>query len=341
MNLFIFLGAGLLSIFIPDKVKVISGLQEDEYIEHLESLSSQIPLINLSNETALMNKARESIKYFIKLYSLRLTQFKKLHLDWEEIAGYINQLSRIFQIRGYFSESDNAVDLLFKVAEFSENNVALIQSFSSLLQASFTKPSKFEDVIAKTIMKIHDILYDTFINLEILKSPRTENTVLICLLNLAFYYYLKSEKDMAFSLLEMVRDAIDFKLPSQIGKFNVIRMYLHLIEYRILVKEENFSLEGASSLHKVVEEIFNCFKSQVYISSEDSILYPIVQFEAINDLFIYHSLRFTTNKMGPYVRSLLSHGLSNGCALRTIQTASIYSYIHYQSECMTKFLVSF
>lgn len=295
----------------------------------------------LSKETTLIDKARESLKYFVKFHSLRSNSFEKLNIDWDQVASYVSTLSRIFHVRGYSNEKANAMKFLFQVAELAHNNVAWMQSFSFFLQTTFSKSSEFEDIIQKKMPTLHDIVFDSYKRIATLRSPRTDNAVLLCLLDLAYYYYLKGDKDMAFSLIEMVKEVLNCTLSHLFGQSNVSRMYLHFTQYRILVKEENYSLEGASALHNEVEEIFNCFKSQVYVSSEDSLLFPAVQFDVINEIFSYHSLRLTTIKIVPYVRSLLTHGFSNGCSLRTIQMASIYSYFQYQTECMNKFLVSF
>lgn len=319
---------------------VKSNIQEDEFIEAIETLAPQVSLINLSKETELLVKARESLSYFIKCYSVSSFPFKKLYVDWEQVATNVIRLARIFHVRGYLNDRRKAMELLFDIAELSQDSVALIQAFSFFLETTFSHAGQFEEKIIKKMSMVHDILFDKYSNLECLKSPRTENNVLLCLLNLAYYYYLSDNNDMAFSLLEIVKDAIDYKLPNQIGRNNVIRMYLHLIQYRILAKEKDYSLEGASALHREVEEIWNCFKSHVYVSSEDSMIYPAIQYDVVNELFVYHSLRLTTNKMVPYVRLMLNQGLANGCALRIIQMASIYSHVQYQSECMTKFLVS-
>lgn len=326
---------------LPDKVKVASNLQEDEFIESLESLEPQISSICLSKETTLIEKACESLDYFVKFFSSGSKAFKKLHIDCDNVASHVSQLSRIFHVRGYSNEKANAMKLVFQIAELTHNNVFLMRCFSFFLQTTSSKSSEFEDIIQKKMLSLHDVLFDNYMRLATLKSPRTENAILLCLLDLAYYYYLKNNKDMAFSLIEMVKEAINSTLTYLIGQCNVVRMYLHFTQFKILVKEENYSLEGASALHKEVEQMCNCYKSQVYFSSEDPLLYPAIQFDVINELFSYHSLRFTPMKLIPYVRLLLGHGFLNGCSLRIIQMASMYSHIQYQLECMNKFLVSF
>ncbi|KAL5288591.1 thr family protein [Megaselia abdita] len=322
---------------LKDKVSFKSGLQEDEFIEAMEAMYPQLSQISLSKETSIIEKARESLSFFVKFHSLSSGTFTKFRIDWCQVTDYINHLSRIFYVRGYSSDRKAAMKFLFKIAEISQNDLTFIQAFSSFLESS-TSNSEFDNTIEKQLPKLEEILFDKYMNLESLKSPRTENTVLLCLLNLAFYYYTKNDKEMASSLLEMVKDAIDVKLPHRIGKSDINRFYFHLTRYRILAREKDYSVEGASSLYKEVEDIFYCFKSQVYISSEDSILLPALQFDVIHELFAYHSLRFNSQKLIPFVRLLLTHGFTNGCSLRIIQITSFYSYFQYESECMTRFL---
>lgn len=284
-------------------------------------------------------KAEECVDYFEELYKLSLSSFKKLQPEWENITADLLHISRIFHLRGYMKEKSRVMDLLFRINESHPNDTTFINISSFVLERIQSSQNKDVAIIQKILPALETVLWEKYSKLKTLSSPRTEVVVCLCILNLAYYYFLQDKKENCFLLLELVRDFIDLHRPEPDGKSGLTRMYYHIIRLRIRRKLNNHSKKATSEIENEVKAIYDCFRNHTYISSLDSILYPTIQYDIINELFSYHLLSFTTDQMTPYIRLLLSSGFINGCILRIIQMISIYSYVHYQSENMAKFMV--
>lgn len=304
-------------------------------MDSIESNFTEFSKLPISKETLLISKAQECLKYYAKLVDIDTKSFKKFRPDWSKIVADLIHLGRHFEIRGYFNDKANTMKLLSKIMEFYENDLTLIHVVSFFLAKSNQNYTEYNSKIKKLLPKVEDILFDMYSKLPEMKSPRTENLILFCFLNLAYYYFLKGDKDNSSGLLHLVKEAIDENLIEHKEKKSVIRFYFFLIQFRICCKEKSESKQA-----KKCDDIYNCLKKFIYISTEDNLLYPIYQYEFINEVFNYHVLRFNTDKLYPYLRHLIDNALLNGCIFRIIQMVSFYCYAHYQAENISKFMVS-
>uniref|UniRef100_A0ABK9NBQ0 Protein three rows n=1 Tax=Glossina morsitans morsitans TaxID=37546 RepID=A0ABK9NBQ0_GLOMM len=337
-------------IFLLEKYesrKTQSKLDSKELLEdNLEQLlkRGELKAIHLKTELELVHlaiEAYQAFEVFYKEFSAEFISCEEASIDGELLMDDLTFLAQYLQSAGYLECSSRVWLLLYKSALLVQDEYAALKGltficeYSDLIDETKCLPSES----LETEIKKHFPFLITSLNNVNSIAKRYQSTVLLAVLQIAYYYVRHSRCAYGRLLLQMVEEKHNSLLDRQ-GKYDLIKGNLDAIQIRWLCKhnsrDQAVNLLMNECLLRKIDETIDGFHDFVYISSGDSLSYAILLTNLTLEMAEYAANRMCDNFLNAFFVAILSIALQSGLALRFVHILSLWMWINLQQEHVDK-----